>query len=106
MLKSRHRSQSFIPQLVQHLLNHTNFACKFTELPSSYQAQPYNLAAKVLARGGVVAKVVFNRERNTFTIVKFGIRQKPATKPKTKTTHVRPKKSNSRKTNGSSITTP
>lgn len=86
MLKTKQRAQSFIPAIIAHLAGHAKFTCKFSDLPGSYRKQPYNLSAKVLARGNFITKVVFNEARNTFTIVKFGISQriKTKTKPKTK----------------------
>jgi hypothetical protein len=92
MLKksSPKRSASFVPQLLAHLLTHDKFTCKFTDLPSSYQDQPYNLPAKLLARGGIKANVVFNKEHDTFSIVKFGITPMPTTKkPAKKKANVR-----------------
>lgn len=80
MLKNS-RAHAFIPQLVLHLSTHASFICKFSDLPASYQSQPFNLSAKVLSRGNIHTKVVFNRERDTFTIIKFDIRQKSTTKP-------------------------
>lgn len=86
MLKNS-RAHAFIPQLVLHLTTHSTFTCNFSDLPASYQAQPFNLSAKVLSRGNIRTKVVFNRERNTFTILKFSIRQKTKPKPTKKHVH-------------------
>lgn len=85
------RSGAFVPQLIATLTRQTRWGCKFSELPSSYQAQPYNLPAKLFARGGINAKVVFNKDRDTFCIMRFGLVQKvDLVKPKTKkkTNHV------------------
>lgn len=85
------RSCAFVPQLISTLTRQTRWVCKFSELPSSYRSQPYNLPAKLLARGGINAKVVFNKERDTFCIMRFGvIRPVNLVKPKTKkkTNHV------------------
>jgi len=81
------RSASFVPSLIAHLLVHAKFTCKLSELPRSYQDQPYNLSAKLLKRGGIDARVVVNRDHNTFSLIRFGIK-KLAVKPKTKK-HVR-----------------
>lgn len=74
------RGASFVPQLLAHLSKADKFTCKFSDLPQSYQDQPYNLPAKLLSRGEIQAKVVFNREHDTFSIIKFGIKPKK-TKP-------------------------
>lgn len=71
------RSANFVPQLLIQLANHARFECKFTDLPLSYQAQPYNLAAKVAERGGIKANVIFNKDRNTFVMVKIVTSQIP-----------------------------
>lgn len=68
------RSASFVPQLLLHLATHEKFTCKYTDLPLSYQSQPYNLPSKLLARGGIQANVVFNVPNNTFSIIKTGTR--------------------------------
>lgn len=86
MLKTAHRSASLVPQIVAHLLTHPNFTCKFSELPASYQKQPYNLPAKLLQRGGIQARITFNKTNDTFAIVKFGIIPVPKSKTKKKTT--------------------
>lgn len=64
------RSPKFVPQIISHLARHSNFTCKLSDLPASYQDQPYNLAAKVLSRGGVTCKVVINRAKDTFVILR------------------------------------
>lgn len=86
MLKNHKRSASFVPQLLLHLSRHTKFTCKYSSLPSSYQAQPYNLPAKLLARGGITANVVFNVANDTFSIIRFGIAPVPITKKRKATT--------------------
>lgn len=65
------RSNNFIPALIAHLLVNAKFSCKLTDLPKSYQSQPYNLSAKLLSRGGIDARVFFNVEHNTFNIVRL-----------------------------------
>jgi hypothetical protein len=85
------RSASFVPQLLIHLSTYDKFTCKFSELPASYRSQPYNLPAKLLKRGGIDARVVFNKTNDMFSIIKFGIKPMPETKkkPAKKTKHVR-----------------
>lgn len=72
------RSANFVPQLLLALERNSQFSCKFTDLPKSYQAQPYNLAAKLKERGGLRVKIILNRERNTFVVLKFSTSQKSA----------------------------
>lgn len=67
------RSNNFVPDLISILLRETSFTCKFSDLPSSYQSQPYNLAAKIAQRGGILVKAVFNKEKDHFVLVKTGI---------------------------------
>lgn len=71
-MKNNKRALAFVPQLIAHFANHSRFMCKFSALPKSYQAQPYNLAAKITERGGVSVSVIFNKEKDTFTIIKNG----------------------------------
>ena len=70
-MKKNLRAKAFVPQLLLHLSNHGTFQCKLTDLPKSYQKQPYNLAAKTLERGGIKTQIFFNKEQNTFTILKL-----------------------------------
>ncbi len=66
----KHRSANFVPQLLLALQSNAQFSCALTDLPKSYQSQPYNLAAKILSRGGIQVKIVVNRERNIFVAIK------------------------------------
>lgn len=71
------RAPNFVPQLLLHLATHANFTCRFQDVPKSYQKQPYNLAAKLMARGGIDARVVFSKANDTFSLVRFSVSQKP-----------------------------
>lgn len=79
-LKAKKRSDAFIPDLVTALTARDKFTCKFSDLPKSYQDQPYNLPQKLLKRGGIEARIVVNKEHDTFSVIRFGI--KPMPQPK------------------------
>lgn len=64
------RSNNFVPQLLLALATQPRFECKFSDLPSSYQDQPYNLANKIGERGGIKVVVVFNKEHDTFVVLR------------------------------------
>jgi hypothetical protein len=64
------RAPAFIPQVILHLETHDKYTCAFNELPISYQKQPYNVPAKILARGDIHTKVVMNQSTNTFILIK------------------------------------
>lgn len=78
--KKTQRSKNFVPQLLIALESNPRFTCKFTDLPLSYQAQPYNLAAKLDGRGGMKVNVIFNKAKNTFVVIRQIVTsQKPTT---------------------------
>lgn len=83
------RSNNFVPQLLAYLATHDRFSCRFQDVPKSYQKQPYNLAAKLLARGGIDARVVFSKEHDTFSLVRFSVSTKPTTTKKKNKKHVK-----------------
>lgn len=65
------RAASFIPQVITHLETKGKFECLFSDLPKSYQAQPYNIPSKILERGGIMTKVIMNQSTNVYIIVKI-----------------------------------
>jgi len=81
-MKKNLRDKAFVPQLLIHLTTHGTFECKFSDLPKSYQEQPYNLAAKTLARGGIKTQIFFNKEQDTFTILRLANPHTPTICPK------------------------
>lgn len=72
------RSKPFVPQLLLALQKSSSFTCKFTSLPTSYQSQPYNLEAKIMQRGGIRVKVIFNKANDTFVVMKLQPTKQPA----------------------------
>ncbi len=65
------RSKSIVPSILLALQTAPQFTCKITDLPASYQLQPYNLAAKIQARGdNIRVNIIVNRERNCVVIVR------------------------------------
>lgn len=70
-LLKKKRSARFMPQLLLHLANHSSWSGKLSDLPKSYQSNPYNLTAKVTSRGGIRASITFNVKHDTCTILKL-----------------------------------
>lgn len=57
-----------MPDVVKALRQTRIFECAFSDVPESYQSQPYNLVAKLRTRENLKANVFFNKVANTFTI--------------------------------------
>ena len=78
MINKIQRSKNFVPQLLLCLQTHRQYRGKFSDLPTSYQTQPYNLAAKIQQRGKIKVNIMFNRGNDTFVIVRTDNQQPQA----------------------------
>lgn len=66
----RKRAPKFVPQLLLALSKTDRLSLRISDLPKSYQEQPYNLAAKLLSRGGISCKIIVNSAADQIIFIK------------------------------------